>query len=298
MRELLCLIIISAFLSCQRKAGVVNVKIDALYPGSWNGLVLVKDQQAMAFRFNTFRKTKDSLIYISGKELDNAVKYYNNGSPIYHSVKKVDIKAADLSYAGLVWGDEISEWSLEWSVEDAKVVGRLSSSKVEKQGIVVECYIPWDYPGELKYENDEITGIGSLVLDHSPDAVLFGTDSLIRTEILKDYLLDGTKMVDSKGRFIYLVYYDQSSLFFSSGFEENLSVEKEEIKGSLIKQKTKELARRPEITGEYEAVIPALVDNLNWMICHIPKTEHTYIPAGRTWDWGGWAIFEDRKSVV
>ncbi len=276
--------------------------IDALDPGSWSGLVLVdKERQAVGFRFGTYAQFSDadSITYTSGKELDYKPNWFNNGDSLYHSVSKVGVKSATGSYANLQWHTKGDQWDLQWGKkENNAVVGILKKIKVKNSvsGIVVECYFPWDYQGELIYSGTRaVTSLQEnfgLKFDQAPDLVCATKDSLLyRHEVIS--LLNNKKIGQKKGKFLYLIFDNVSQLTFLATLG---NVDKpnnfEDFESYLQIAKQNELQNRMHIEGDNEDVIPAIVDNLNWMTSFIPHTNYTYIPAGRTWDWGGWAMFE------
>ncbi len=274
--------------------------IDALDPGSWSGLVFVNPKkQAVAFRFGTYEMNNGDMIYIAGKELDNKVSYFNNGDSLYHNVTKVGLKSPSGKYAHLEWKCGNSIWDLQWGKKNnITAIGRIQSknnTNKNQKGIVVECYFPWNYNGEFKYEKGEIRSENpkfQLKLSKTPDFIFASKDSLLRHDTLKDIIKNQEK-TEYTGKFLYLVYDSCPSLKFLASIDNNLqNMAFANVDEYLHISRQKAKKNRPEITGKHPDIIPAICDNINWMKLYIPHTEHAYIPAGRTWDWGGWALFE------
>jgi putative isomerase len=278
--------------------------IDALDPASWSGITMVDTtKNIMAFRFATYAMISDSVVLTSGKEKDYEVSYFNNGDTLYHSVVKVDFKASDGSYASLQWQTADQLWYLQWArpLENG-VFGKLerknNTGKVlNGNGILVEFFNPWA-EGETYYLSDDTikctSGNFYAMFDKSPTYIIASADSLIRREELMQLLKSENRQEQiTEGKFLYLFFENAADVSFKGWMDDARmnTIAYEDFDRLLTQSREAGLAKRPTLTGPYPDVISAIADNLNWMINYIPDTGLVYIPAGRTWDWGGWAVF-------
>lgn len=301
MMRYLYAIIIGLFLTaCFNSSLPKKIHIGALDQGSWNGLVMTDPELGhFGFRFNTLNLQAADTSYLMAKPLDFSVSYANNGDSIYHAVSKVGTHASDASYASLQWQHLENTWHLEWSVIDQRsVVGTISSLHTEGEnsgGLVVECYIPWSLDDSLSLTDQGVhTSHYYLSLSDTPDQVIVSPDSLIRSdELLSAINRPAVAPTLTKGKFIYLVYHQNTKgLAFVANQRQFEEPNSDMISHLLSTKKIETEDQRVSIQANGQPIAGTIIDNLNWMRSYIPDSDYEYVPAGRTWDWGGWAIFE------
>jgi len=257
-----------------------DLQYGAFDPPYWNGLVILKDHTAFAFRF------------IIHKDNDKA-----DGYDTFHMVERVGPFSPDGSYAemsfnpGLPFHDGHKTPILEKNINPVELV-RMRYSKY-RNGIIGCIDIPvnidievlfynlWDSPVHYRESDHTIIGEGNgLTLEFIP------IDSSFEKIEAKENSMSGfvQKLIP---RFYFYAGFD-SFTFDSPKIEKILN------ESLMAYQDT-----RPGITGEWEGLVASISNNLAWMKLYQPDKKRIYLPAGRRWMFPKpdgtpdvWTIFE------
>ncbi|BDD02005.1 amylo-alpha-1,6-glucosidase [Persicobacter psychrovividus] len=287
-------VILTTACSVNNGAEQRSLLIDAFDHGSWNGLVMLdqKSKQSAAFRFNSYYLSEGEFSYFAGKALDAPVSYANNGDSIYHHIKKVGLKSSNNDYASLQWQQKQATWHLQWGKTNSEdLYGQLVNDHANDHGLIVECYLPFEQKGIMHFENNQLkANTFHLLFDQQPTKIVSSSVPL-KEEQVREFIEKGyAKSKQINGSYLYLLYSNINSLKFK--LNNNSGLGWEQFDQLFQKLEAKTIKNRVRVSTAHGNVADALIDNLNWMRAYIPDAGKTYVPAGRTWDWGGWAIFE------
>ena len=257
-----------------------DLQYGAFDPPYWNGLVILKDHTAFAFRF------------IIHKDNDKA-----DGYDTFHMVERVGPFSPDGSYSEISFNPTLPFHDgqqtpiLEKNTNPTELV-RMRYSKYQN-GIIGCIDIPvninievlfynlWDSPVHYQESDHTIIGeINGLTLEFIP------IDSSFEKIEAKENTLSGfiQKLIP---RFYFYAGFDPFNF-------DSLKIEKILNESLKVYQDT-----RPRITGEWEGLVASISNNLAWMKLYQPDKKRIYLPAGRRWMFPKpdgtpdvWTIFE------
>jgi Mannosylglycerate hydrolase MGH1-like glycoside hydrolase domain len=290
-----------------------RVRIDALDPDSWNGVVFLAkaygQSSNFALRFGTF-----------------SVNTFIDGPLVLDEVREVGPHAPDASYCRLSWQvrPRNSLVTLEWSRIDAvTVVGRITA--LPDFQFILETYIPfapataWGLPGVFSLEEGKpaITG------RYNFDAV-FGTTSQFRVQVDRPIIGRGTfPSLDHlretmKGANVLVQSLDSDAsrnaagLQFTTGnslaahFVAILGWDKEQLAtraedlltegkiDAILKDKSEAYAnKRPSAQGVFESAPEIIGNNMFWNSLYATRIDSIFPSITRKWAHGSsWVLGE------
>jgi len=270
--------------------------IDALHPDFWNGVIFKFPADIVfGFRIGTYAYH------------DNKVIYINGGKAFYNKVKKVGGHAPEGLYNSLFWESiEGVVWHFRWrKIRNDTVIGtiELESGKETQGGIIIEFLSPWDYQtiyfidkGFVKGKTAQIEQAGFCFSSNIiPDRAVSFTN---QEELEKDVHTDGIITQGSQGNNIAIQYDKIKKLSFVVRCGEDALTVKDnyfiqnDIEKLLKEGKDEYVNKRVKADGMFSGAGESITNHLGWMTLLIPHTNITYVPAGRTWAWKGWNLFE------
>jgi neutral trehalase len=257
-----------------------DIQYGAFDPAYWNGLVILENDTAFAFRF------------VIHKGTDTA-----DGYDTFHIIERVGPFAPDGTYAEVSFNPTLPFHKghdtpiLKKNTPPSKLV-KIRCSKFQKgvvgcisipKNIEIETlfYNPWQPTVNFRKENNSIIGENSgLIFRFKP------VDSLFETVETKEKTVSAR--VEKKVRLFY----------FYAGLN-NPTLTGQKVEKILKKSLEKYSTHRPKITGQWEGLIASITNNLSWMKLYQPDKKRIYLPAGRRWIFpkpdgtrDEWTIFE------
>lgn len=277
VKSFLFILFIVLFFPCFISA---EIQYGAFDPAYWNGLVMLKDNNAFAFRF------------IIHKNNDKA-----DGYDTFHIVEHVGPFAPDGNYAEVSFNPSLpfhkgkdtpilkknappsSLVTMRYTKLQDGIAGCVSIPV--DSGIETLFYTPWEPTVAYRLENNIISGVNnSLVFNFIPIGSAFE-----KVEI-KEKELSG--MVGANVRAFY----------FYAGFDKP-TLTNRKIEEMLETNKKEYSALRPQVSGQWQGLIASITNNLAWMKLYQPDKKRIYLPAGRRWIFPKpdgtqdlWTIFE------
>jgi len=285
------------------------VRIDALDPDAWNGVVFIAkafgQRSTFALRFGS--RSGGSFI---------------NGPEIYDAIREVGPHAPDASYCRLAWYLYPRQVlvTLEWSRTDAvTVVGRITAHKDFQH--TLEAYIPFDKGSgvfsidgskraiEIERHYDGVfAAAGRFVV--MIDRPALGNGTYPSLEQLRDTIKgvgiltpsnDHNPARDAAG--LQFTTDDSQTAHFAAvlGWDrEKLLAQAQSLLASgkidsILKEKSEAYERRrPRIQGLFEGAAQAIGNNMFWNSLYAPQTDLIFPSISRKWarGFGGWVIGE------
>jgi neutral trehalase len=260
-----------------------DVQYGAFDPEYWNGLVLLKDHTAFAFRFAMLK---------SGRRAD--------GYDTFYIVERVGPFTPDGSYAEvsfnpfLPFGRGKDTRILEKKTPPIRLVNlRCAKYRSGVVGVIespliidveVLFYTPFEKQAPVQYREAGKHIVGE------------------KNELTFYFVPIGcsfARLGKEKNTIIATINRDFDAFYFYAGFEKPKELTFQKIEEILRTNRKNYNSRRPKVTGEWEGLIASISNNLAWMKLYQPDKKRVYLPAGRRWIFPGpegkrdlWTIFE------
>jgi Trehalase len=289
-----------------------SVKIDALDPDGWNGVVFAAkafgQSSNFALRFGSFSQT------------------FIDGAAISDAVREVGPHAPDASYCKVSWQIRPRDAliTLEWSrIDETTVVGRITAAPDFQ--IVLETYIPfagssWGLPGVYSVADSKQAIVGKQYFER-----IFGSASQFVVMVDRPTMGSGTypsleELHDTmKGAGVLVNSIDSDPSRNAAGlqfvtdtsrtahFVAKLGWNREELLNqaqglltpgkidSILKEKAEAYARRrPSAQGFFEGAPEAIGNNMFWNSLYAPQTNLIFPSISRhaAHGAGGWVLGE------
>ncbi|MDQ1353590.1 MAG: hypothetical protein QG657_3896, partial [Acidobacteriota bacterium] len=257
-----------------------EIQYGAFDPAYWNGLVILKDHNAFAFRFIIHKNNDKADGYDTFHIVEHVGPFAPDGnyaevsfnpSLPFHKGKDTPILKKDAALSSLV--------TMRYTKLQDGIAGCVSIPV--DTGIETLFYTPWEPTVAYRQENDMITGVNNnLVFNFIPIGSAF---EKVET---KDKEVSG--MVGANVRAFY----------FYAGFDKPTLINRK-IEEMLETNKKEYSALRPQVSGQWQGLIASITNNLAWMKLYQPDKKRVYLPAGRRWIFPKpdgtqdlWTIFE------
>jgi hypothetical protein len=289
-----------------------SVKIDALDPDAWNGIVFATkafgQPSNFALRFGSFSQT------------------FIDGAAISDAVAEVGPHAPDASYCRVSWQvhPRNALITLEWSrIDETTVVGRITAASDFQ--IVLETYIPfvsssWGLPGVYSVTDSKQAIVGKQYFEKifgsasqfvvMVDRPTMGSGNYPSLEQLHDTMKGAGVLVNSidtdpSRNAAGLQFVTDNS--HTAHFVATLGWDREQLLAqaqglltagkinSILKEKAEAYAkRRPSAQGLFEGAPEAIGNNMFWNSLYAPQTDLVFPSISRhaAHGAGGWVLGE------
>ena len=288
-----------------------SVKVDALDPDAWNGVV---------FAARAFGQPSDF-----GLRFGSSSQSFIDGPAIFDAVREVGPHAPDASYCRMSWivPPRNARITLEWSrIEDATVVGTITADSDFQ--IVLETYIPfatgaWGLPGYYKVEEnkqaiagerffDGVFGLSShfVVMIDQPTT---GSGTYPSLDQLRDTMKNAgilVESIDSDPSRNAAGLQFATSKSRTAHFVATLGWNKKDLLAhaqswlapgkidALLREKSEAYAaRRPAADGLFAGATDAIGNNMFWNTLYAQQPDLVFPSITRKWAHGtGWVLGE------